>query len=304
MDAPFWPALDAACRAVHPRCPVWWADDDAAGTNPWRAGSVAERDVPALLAGWPAWFERRPEGVWAHLPALTRAQHLDEVNRQLHAQGRIRAWREEPYPLLSEQGALLAVMERASARFWGALTFGAHCNGYVAGPDGRPSHLWVARRADDKPTDPGMLDNMIGCGVPHGQTPRQAVVREAWEEAGLRPEQLAGLCPGGVLNIACDIREGWQHEWLYAFDLAMPGGLTPVNQDGEVAEHRLWPLDEALQAAASGRMTLDASLATLDFALRHQLLDAASAARLAPRLAALRVPVAAAQRFDPAHQPV
>lgn len=301
---PRWPALDAARRVSAPRLPLWVrvqpGEPGGAGGAPVErlAGSVAVSDL-AALATWPEAFELREDAVCCLLPPDIRDAALARINRSLHERGRIRAWRDEPYPLLDPSGALLAVIERASARFWGALTFGAHCNGYVCGDDGQPSHLWVARRAENKPTDPGMLDNLIGCGVPHGQTPREALIREAWEEAGLRPAQLAALASGSVLAIACNIREGWQHEWLYAYDLPMPEGLTPVNQDGEVAEHRLWPMAQALEAAADGRMTLDASLATLDFALRHTLLAPAEAGQLAPRLAALRVPQAAARRFDP-----
>ncbi len=305
-----WPALAAARRVLAPRLPLRLRQPAQAGSllepgEQWReCGSVALSDAP-LLAAWPQVFELRPQAVHCLLSPEQRTPVLADINRALHASGRIRAWREEAYPLLSQAspghagGELLAVIERAAARFWGALSFGAHCNGYVAGADGRPSHLWVARRALDKPTDPGMLDNLIGCGVPYGQTPRQALIREAWEEAGLRPEQLGGLQAGRVLNIACNIREGWQHEWLYAFDLALPAGLQPVNQDGEVAEFRLWPVADALAFAANGQMTMDASLATLDFALRHQLLPAEDAAALAPRLAALCVAPQAAAQFDP-----
>jgi 8-oxo-dGTP pyrophosphatase MutT (NUDIX family) len=295
-----WPALEAARRVLAPRLPLLLrvAQQQDGQQTELLAGSVALSDV-SLLAAWPEVFELRSGAVCCVLAEAQRTPVLAQVNLALHAAGRMRAWRHEPYPLLGPSGELLAVIERASARFWGALTFGAHCNGYVLGADGRPSHLWVARRALDKPTDPGMLDNLIGCGVPHGQTPRQALIREAWEEAGLLPEQLGSLQAGSVLNIACNIREGWQHEWLYAFDLALPAGLTPVNQDGEVAEHRLWPIAEALAFAASGQMTLDASLATLDFALRHALLPGAQALLLAPRLAALRVAPEVAARFDP-----
>lgn len=291
-----WPALTAARRVTAARVAVWVCQDGVER----RAGSVASADG-AALAAWPAVCEPVPHGLRVHLPASVAeaSAALAPIHHALHAAGRIRAWRDEPYPWLAESGELLAVIERATSRFWGALTFGAHCNGHVVGDDGRPSHLWVARRADNKPTDPGLLDNLIGCGVPHGQTPRQALIREAWEEAGLRPAQLTGLQAGRVLDIACNIREGWQHEWLYAYDLALPAGLTPVNQDGEVAEHRLWPIDQALAFAAEGRMTMDASLATLDFALRHQLLPADEAADLAPRLAALCVAPEAARRFDP-----
>ncbi len=49
------------------------------------------------------------------------------------------------------------------------------------------------------------------------------------------------------------------------------------------------PLADALALAAGDRMTVDAALVTLDFALRHALLPAAQARRLEPALAAQRI---------------
>lgn len=294
LPLPFWPALQAATHRQQPRRPLWVGQ----GAQALRAGSVAEADLPALAA-WPEDLSVTTEAVWLHSPGALRTERLAAINQALRHSGHIRAWRDEPYPLWDEAGALLAVIERASARFWGALTLGAHCNGYVADASGRPTGLWIARRAWNKPTDPGRLDNLIGGGVPHGQSPSQALRREAWEEAGLQPEQLAGLQAGSVLALACDVPEGLQREWLYVYDLALPAGVVPVNQDGEVAEHRLMPVAEALARAAAGELTTDASLATLDFALRHQLLPAAEACTLAAQLDPLRVPVAAAARLDP-----
>ena len=266
-----------------------------------RVGSV-NTAARAALQAWPQWLQVDDGGALSI--GLSRAERdaaLAEINAALRAQGLIRAWREEPFAWWDEQGALAAVIERASSRFWGALTLGAHANGYVADPlNGRPTHLWIARRAFDKPTDPGRLDNLIGAGVPHGQTPLEALRREAWEEAGLQPDEVRELRPGRVIELACDIPEGWQHEWLYVFDLALPPGRTPQNQDGEVHEHRLMPVDEALGRAAAGEMTTDAALATLDFALRHSLLPAAQAAALSPRLAALCVETRRAAHFEPA----
>jgi hypothetical protein len=63
--------------------------------------------------------------------------------------------------------------------------------------------------------------------------------------------------------------------------------LTPINQDGEVAELRLLPVDEALMLAAGDTMTVDAALVTLDFALRHQLCSTADREHLSARLAPL-----------------
>jgi len=291
MSAARWPCLTDARRSERgPRWPVWLDSQhigsiDAAGR--------------AALAAWPTWIELTDAAVFIHAPSAERDAVFAEINAALRTQGLIRAWRDEPFVLWSDEGEAAATIERASSRFWGALTLGAHANGYVADPaTGRPAQLWIARRAWDKPTDPGRLDNVIGAGVPRGQTPREALLREAWEEAGLHVDELAGLRRGRVIELACDIPEGWQHEWLHIYDLALPAGRVPQNQDGEVAEHRLLPVDEALQCAADGEMTTDAALATLDFALRHGLLPAGEARELGARFEALCVAQALAGRFD------
>lgn len=251
-------------------------------------GSIARAHLNALVR-WPEALQLDDSRVTLTLPATERDAFFAQVNRQLHAEGLIIGWRDEPYPVLAwRSGELLAVFERAASRFWGTLTFGAHCNGYVADETGRPQALWIARRSFTKPTDPGLLDNLIGGGVPHGQGPAEAVLREGWEEAGLRPEQMQALQAGSVLRISRDIPEGFQHEWLSAYDLALPADLTPCNQDGEVAELRCMPVSEALALAATNEMTVDAGLVTLDFALRHRLLPAERHVVLEHQLAALR----------------
>ena len=266
-----WPAIDAA-RASNPdnRRPFWVVD---AG-RPLRAGSVAIAHLPAL-ARWPEALRIDAEGVTLTVAAVQRSGFLAQANHDLHAAGLITGWRSETYPLQpTAGGAVLATLERAAARFWGTLTFGAHCNGYQADTRGRPSHLWIARRALDKATDPGLLDNLIGGGVPHGQTPAQTAVREGWEEAGLLPAQMAGLVAGRRFQVARDVAEGLQCEEISVFDLALPAGLLPQNQDGEVHSHSLMTIDQALGHAMAGDMTVDAALVTLDFALRQRLLPA------------------------------
>ena len=181
----------------------------------------------------------------------------------------------------------LALIERAAARFWGTLTFGAHCNGYVAGAQGRPTHLWIARRAWTKATDPGKLDNLVGGGVPHGQTPAETLVREGFEEAGLDANTMARAQAGSVIELACDIAEGFMHERLHVFDLCLDKDMAPKNRDGEVAEWHRLTVDAALALAAGGEMTTDAALVTLDFALRHHLLRGNEPQTLASRMADL-----------------
>lgn len=288
-----WHALQAAqARDAAARVPFHVLHDGRALL----AGSVARVHLDAL-ARWPQALRLDAHGVTLLLPASERDAFFATANRRLHEEGRIVAWRDETYPVLAQATReLLATFERAASRFWGTITFGAHCNGYVADATGRPTHLWIARRSFTKPTDPGLLDNLIGGGVPHGQSPAEAVVREGWEEAGLRPEQMGALAAGHLMQVARDIPEGFQLEWMSVFDLALPADVTPCNQDGEVAELMKLPVADALALAATAQMTVDAGLVTLDFALRHRLLEAPDHARLDALIAPLRLGRAQLQR--------
>ena len=277
MTQQTWPAIALARACDGPaRVPFVLMDEHGPVL-----GSVAVEHLDALHE-WPDAFQRidgsdgAPRALALRLPAPMRDARLAQVHERLRARGLILAWRDEPYPLRDRTGGEHGTIERAASRFWGTLTLGAHCNGWVADAAGRPSHLWIARRSMSKATDPGRLDNMVGCGVALGQSPRDAVIREGWEEAGLEPAQMAGLVTGGLLDLECDIPEGRQHERLHVFDLELPAGLAPRNIDGEVAEHRLMPVGEALARAAGGELTTDATLATLDFALRHRLVEPSS----------------------------
>jgi len=279
-----WPAIAAAqARDEAARVPF----SVVHGGRTWAVGSVARAHLPALTR-WPQALHLGSAGVTLRLPAAERVAFFDTANRVLRDAGLIVAWRDETYPVMAQDGgSLLATFERAASRFWGTTTFGAHCNGYLADEQGRPTHLWIARRSLTKAVDPGLLDNLIGGGVPHGQTPAECVLREGWEEAGLRPEQMRALQAGRLFRVARDIPEGFQLEQVSVFDLPLPPDWQPQNQDGEVHSVTLMPVQQALAHCAAGDLTVDATLVTLDFALRHRLLDATQHARLEAATASL-----------------
>ncbi|MDE2454886.1 MAG: DUF4743 domain-containing protein [Burkholderiales bacterium] len=268
-----WHALGAATLARVPRLPF--------AIDARRVGSIAAAHLPALRR-----LDREgalrfdAAGVELATPAAQRDAAFATLNVRLREDGLIRAWRDEIFPVVDPATLeTLARFERAAARFWGTLTFGAHATGFVAGPDGRPQALWIARRSLTKATDPGLYDNLIGGGVPAGQSPAQALVREAFEEAGLLPQQLQAVRPTGILRLARDLAEGFQHEWLHAYELELPPGLQPRNQDGEVDSFHLLAPTAALEIAAGPGMTVDAALVTIDFALRHRLVQDEAARR-------------------------
>lgn len=260
-----WSAV-AAARAHDPatRLPFFIAGH--------AVGSVARAHAGALQR-WPAWLRVEPNRIELISAGAARDEALASINHTLRGEGLVRAWRDETYAIVSlSTGQHLARTERAASRFWGTLTLGAHATGYVASEEGRPTHLWIAQRSSHKATDPGLHDNLIGGGVADGQSPRETLVREGWEEAGLTPVQMAAAKPHRVIRVHRDIPEGVQLEDLHSFDLRLPAGFVPQNQDGEVARFDLLPVAQALALAAGDRVTVDAALVTLDFGLRHGLL--------------------------------
>ncbi|MCW5635770.1 MAG: DUF4743 domain-containing protein [Rubrivivax sp.] len=288
-----WSAVRAARRAKVARVPFF--------VRGIAVGSVA-REHLAALAPFPRALRIGAAGV--HALDDDPSDALAHVNEALREAGLVRAWRDELFALPDPRTlAPLARIERAAARFWGTLTLGAHATGFVRGADGRPSHLWIAQRSFTKATDPGRFDNLVGGGVGLGQAPRDTLLREASEEAGLSPSEVGAAPAGPWIALARDVPEGFQQEWLCAFDIELPPGRVPVNQDGEVAAFRCLPLADAAALASGEQMTVDAALVTLEFLLRHGGLPAAThargdeAARLGAELARLIVaPIEVARR--------
>jgi 8-oxo-dGTP pyrophosphatase MutT (NUDIX family) len=120
-----------------------------------------------------------------------------------------------------------------------------------------------------KPIDPGLLDNLVGGGIPAGAGARATLVREAFEEAGIPPDLAERAQAAGRVEICRDQPDGLQRETIHAYDLWLPEGFVPRNQDGEAVEHRLCAPDTVLSILETDDITVDASLVIVDFLLRQ-----------------------------------
>lgn len=233
------------------------------------------RDLVALLRRWPDLLEIGEASVrlspaLADEPARTAA--LAEVTRTLERDGAITGWRNETYPVrIGREDVPLLHVERAAMRFFGLTSSATHLNGYVRSPDGM--HLWVARRSATKSIDPGMLDTLVGGGIPSGQDAWQALLRECYEEAGIERSLAAQAKAVGTLQVCHEVREGLHSEILYAHDLELPQDFAPRNMDGEVSE--FMQLQPAIvgERIAWGEFTVEAGVVALDFLARHRGID-------------------------------
>ncbi|MFA5665121.1 NUDIX domain-containing protein [Castellaniella sp.] len=226
------------------------------------AGRVGGWITPAAqnaVAGLPG-VHIEPEAV--HITAAARrslAAVLEQLAHALNQAGLIRAWRNELLDVVAE-GQHLAQMERGAMRPLGLLTQSVHLNAWT--PDGR---LWVARRALDKSTDPGLWDTLSGGLVAARETCAAALLRETHEEAGLPAAMLAGHSPlRTVLRMHRRLPEGYQVENVLLADCVLPAAAVPVNQDGEVIEFRCLNMTDLQSFLGRGVFTLEAELCILD----------------------------------------
>ena len=243
----------------------------------WIDGAVfgfIDDDRVARLAAFPQ-FRAGPDGVTFD-PSLAdpraRTDAVADAVRVLRAEGALPAWRNETYAIAADFGLPPQFsIERGAARYFGLRTFAAHVNGLVRRGGG--AAMWLARRSPDKAVDPGLLDNLVGGGVAAGFTVEQTLVKEAWEEAGIDEALARNSRPCGIMHVRRPMFDGLQRETLFIYDLDLPPGFVPANQDGEAVEHRLAQLAEVTRIVAETRgpdeVTIEASLVVLDCLIRH-----------------------------------
>lgn len=190
----------------------------------------------------------------------------------------LKGWRNELYPIYGTAAKIS--VERAGAALFGIVTYGVHMTVYVHTAEGMK--LWVPRRAKNKQTYGGMLDNSVAGGTSTGEKPLESLVREAAEEASL-PEDLvrkgAKACGLVTYFYIRDERAGGETDLLqpecqYVYDLEVEEGVVLKPGDNEVEDFYLWSVAEVQKALAEGQFKPNCAVVLLDFFVRHGILTA------------------------------
>ncbi len=217
--------------------------------------------------------------------AAQRSRSMDEllnIARERDIFRVFKGWRNELYPIYGPNKEVLLDIERSASPLFGVVTFGVHMTAYVRSKEGLK--IWVPRRAENKQTYGGMLDNTVAGGISSGEEPFECLVREAAEEASL-PEDLVrkGARAAGTVTyiLIRDERAGGetgllQPECEYAYDLELGEDVVPKPADNEVQGFYLWTVEEVQAALARGEFKANCALVMIDFFIRHGILTPAN----------------------------
>lgn len=179
--------------------------------------------------------------------------------------GFIPGWRNEEFAWVDQNGHKYFRLERAAFRTFGFRSMASHINGYT-----KANTIWLGRRSENKPTDPGKLDNLAAGGINADETPWINARRELWEEAGV-PEHISDdIEPIGRIHMRRIANErGFHDEQLFIYDLELPKQFIPTNHDGEVSGFIEVSYAEAAARILADEFTSDAAFVTADFILRR-----------------------------------
>lgn len=225
----------------------------------------------------------------------TRSQALNAVVRRWKEaglfKGALDGWRDEQYAIYAstDEGEYRSwskatrgntspnppafELERAACALLGLATYGVHLTAYTTDGDLR---VWTPRRAATKATWPSYLDNSVAGGITSGDKPRESMIRECWEEAGLTDDVVRPrLKQVGVITYVYRTPEGYiQPEVEYVYDLPLPADIIPKPIDGEAEDFQLLDVRDVRTKMEHGEFKPNCALVIIDFLIRHGIITA------------------------------
>lgn len=206
------------------------------------------------------------------IPIETINRWLAEWAAQLQANGHLPGWRGEAVQIFgANETQPLFQIERSLLRPFGLMLRSVQVNVHLV--ERRRLRVWVARRAQSKAIDPGLLDALVGGGIVEDGSPLETLTRECQEEAGIARSLARRAVPVGVIDSLAQVDTAGDkllhRERVMLYDLKVPPEFTPRLLDGEVAEARLFEADEALATIRAGQWTREGAWATGDLIRRH-----------------------------------
>lgn len=234
--------------------PLWFGDTKVGWVNP---------ETCLTLLTQAETFTLQDDGLHWPLPAGRAAATVawQQVETVLRRHGLVGAARRELLEVqysTDESARRLGAVDRAVVRRLGITTLAVHLVAYDP-----MDAIWVAQRALDKTTDPGLWDTLVSGLRVSGETTAQALQRESAEEAGLDAHHLSTHQWIDSVRLGRPLAEGYQDEWQEIFEVTLPAGFTPCNQDGEVVSIRKVSRRHVLDGIVAGVFTLEAALALL-----------------------------------------
>jgi 8-oxo-dGTP pyrophosphatase MutT (NUDIX family) len=185
-------------------------------------------------------------------------------------------WPGEKFPVLGAPFPF--AVDRAIAPYFGVVSTGSQLTVFVRGEDRSVAGIWIARRADNKPTFPGKLDNAVGGAVNQSEMPFESLVREAREELGI---DATPATSGGTISWF-NIKDGGagfdpglvEPGVQFVYDLEVDANTVLHPAEAGIDWMRLLTIDQVKEALGRHEFKPSCACVMVEFFVRHGIINA------------------------------
>ncbi len=198
----------------------------------------------------------------------TRTQFMAHITSELRKSGDISAWQGETYNIAYPFSAQPAfALDRGATSYFGVPSFGTHLNGYTI--RNKELYIWVAKRSRMLSFAPGKLDNIAAGGLPASQTPKNNMIKEAWEEAKLVRSVVNQATDSGYVSYLMESDNGITPDTMFVYDLEMDTDTKPQINGDEVDCFECLPARQVYDLVKqTDDFKYNTSLVMIDFLIR------------------------------------
>ena len=197
---------------------------------------------------------------------------INEVFKYLIKKKIISSKHREFFPVFkSFNSKPLLKVQRVTGPFFGFQFFGAHLNGFLKKRN--KYYMWIGKRSKEG-NFPNDFDQMAAGGLPYNVTMKKNLIKEAYDEANINKKLV--LTPKFIGNISYRIetKVGLSRHILFCYNLELPKNFVPKNNDGEITNFYLLPIEKILKIIKNTKkFKFDCALVILLFAQKKRIIN-------------------------------
>ena len=164
----------------------------------------------------------------------------------------------------------LLKVQRLIGPFFGFQFFGVHLNGFLK--KNNKYFMWIGRRTK-KGNFPNDLDQIAAGGLPFNVTIKKNLIKESYEEANIDKKLVVKSKYDGIISYRVETKLGLSRHILFCYNLELPMNFIPKNNDGEITNFYLWPIEKILKIIKESRkFKFDCALVILLFVLNKKII--------------------------------
>tara|TARA_Y100001960_G_scaffold300860_1_gene350338 strand:+ start:1457 stop:2272 length:816 start_codon:yes stop_codon:yes gene_type:complete len=160
----------------------------------------------------------------------------------------------------------LVDIERRFLPIFGLPAYGVHCNAWSKFKNSTIIHFAIRSKRIRK--FPGFSDNLVAGGQPSKISIKKNLEKEAYEEAGLKPNIVKLAQQGNVIHYYHNEKKNFSSAIIFVYDLKLDKNTKFKNIDGEVSDFFSLDIQNIFTILDSNALKPNCVIPLADFFLR------------------------------------